>query len=66
MQTILKRRRYVSGAEKIHTSVYLLPRHRAHLEFLMRARGCSMNDAICSMIDESIKKFKTDRKDSQL
>jgi hypothetical protein len=58
MKTTLKRRQYVSGAEKIHTSVYLLPRHRAHVMFLMKARGTSMNEAICALIDESIKRFK--------
>lgn len=59
----LKRRKYMSGAEKIHTSVYLLPRHRAHLELLMRARGCSMNSCICSLIDQSIRNFRvTDQK----
>jgi len=58
IKTTLKRRKYVSGAEKIHTSVYLLPRQRTHVEFLMKARGTSMNEVICSLIDESMKRFK--------
>ena len=51
-----RRRKYVSGAEKIHTSIYLLPRHRAHIERLMRSRGKTMNECICDMIDQSIRK----------
>jgi hypothetical protein len=57
----LKRRQYVKGAEKIHTSIYLLPRHRSHLEFLMQARGTSMNDCVCYLIDQSIKSFNLKR-----
>ena len=57
----LKRRKYVKGADKIHTSIYLLPRHRAHLEFLMQARGASMNDCVCYLIDQSIKSFNLKR-----
>jgi hypothetical protein len=58
MKNTLKRRKYIAGAEKIHTSVYLLPRHRAHIELLMRARGESMTDCICFLIDQSIKNFR--------
>jgi macrodomain Ter protein organizer (MatP/YcbG family) len=59
MKNTLKRRKYISGAEKIHTSIYLLPRHRSHLEFLMRARGTTMNDCICFLIDQSIRSYQT-------
>jgi len=58
MRKGLKRRKYIEGADRFHTSVYLLPRHRNHLEFLMRSRGASMNDCICNLIDQSIKSYK--------
>lgn len=58
MKDSLKRRKYITGANKIHTSIYLLPRHRAHLEFLMHARGQSMTDCLCDLIEQSIKSFK--------
>lgn len=61
MKEVLKRRRYVSSSDKIHTSIYLLPRHRAHIEFLMKASGQSMTDVICKLIDNSIKQYKPAR-----
>lgn len=61
LKRILNRRKYISGAKKFHTSIYLLPRHISHLEFLMQARGTSMNDCICFMIDQSIRKFNMNK-----
>ncbi len=53
----LKRRRYITGTEKIHTSIYLLPRHREFIKFIMKTTGTSMTDVICNLIDKAIKEY---------
>jgi len=56
-----KRRKYVTGTDKIATTIYILPRHRKHIEFLMHATGTSMTDCICRLIDQSIKSYTVKR-----
>jgi len=62
MKRQLKRRKYISGAEKIPTTIYLLPRHRGHLQFLMQATGLSMSACICNLIDQSLKTYRPTKK----
>jgi hypothetical protein len=58
LKSLQRRNRSFIKPHKLHTSVYLLPRHVAHLQFLMNATGQSMNHCICSMIDQSIRSYK--------
>lgn len=52
-------RHAIKKPKKIHTSIYLLPRHRKHLEFLINARGTSMTEVIAFLIDQSIRSYKS-------
>lgn len=63
MKHALKRRKYITGAEKIHTSIYLLPRHHTHLQFLMNVNGWSMTNVVAHLIEKSIKLYKTGKTD---
>lgn len=58
LNKVLSRRKYINGAEKMHTSIYLIPRHRAHLELLMQSHGKSMNACIAELIESSIRSYR--------
>lgn len=58
LKSLQRRHQSFIKPSKLHTSVYLLPRHVAHLQFLMNATGQSMNQCVCSMIDQSIRTYK--------
>lgn len=49
----LTRRHAIKKPEKWRTTIYLLPRHKTHLQFLVDARGTSMTEVICWLIDQS-------------
>jgi len=51
------RKKRIKGLPKKHTSLYLMPRHETHLEFLMTSYGKTMNGCICDLIDSSIREY---------
>jgi len=53
----LKRKNTVRKPQKRHTSIYLLPRHTAHLQFLVNQRGTSVTEVIGYLIDQSARSF---------
>jgi hypothetical protein len=50
----VKRKKELSPNAKIHTSIYLIPRHKAYLEQIMDLTGMSMTACISKLIDESM------------
>jgi len=45
------------STKKVHTSIYLLPRHRAYLQNMMDLTGLSMTNCIAKLIDDAMPKF---------
>ena len=50
----MKKKSVYDGTGKIHTSIYLLPRHRAYLQDLSKLSGMSMTACITRLIDDSM------------